>query len=93
MKKLLGILVLGLIVVGCATVKEVYMPSGEKAYAIDCSGTAMSREHCQKKAGELCEAKGYKVLSYDEEQNPGLMVGSLGVPGLLVRTLKIQCNL
>ena len=90
MKKLLGILVLGLLVVGCATVKEVYMPSGEKAYSIDCTGNALSREHCIKKAGELCKEKGYKILSYHEEETPMLV---MGFPGPTKRNLKVQCNL
>ena len=90
MKKAIGIIIMGLLVVGCATVKEVYMPSGEKAYSIDYTGNTLSREHCLKKAGELCKEKGYKILSYHEEETPMLV---LGVPGSTKRTLKVQCNL
>ena len=90
MKKAILIIVLGLLVVGCATVKEVYMPSGEKAYAIDCTGNALSREHCLKKAGEICKEKGYEILAYHEEETPMLV---MGYPGPTKRNLKVQCKL
>ena len=81
---------MGLLLASCVTVKDVYLPSGEKAHAIDCSGAVMTREMCQEKAGELCKDKGYEILSYTEEEQTTLIVG---LPGPKIRTLKVQCKL
>ena len=49
----------------CSTVSEVYMQSGEKAYKINCSGTALSKSDCEKKARSICETNGYKKLIFE----------------------------
>lgn len=57
MKKI--ILVMFLITSACtATVQQTYAPNGNKAYTINCSGTARGWDACQKSAGEICKGDG-----------------------------------
>ena len=66
MKKL--ILMLGcLLLTSCATVSKTYTASGEEAYSLNCSGTARGWDKCLRAAGDLCGAKGYKVLDRSSE--------------------------
>jgi len=48
---------------GCATASKTYGPDGREAYSINCSGTARSWGMCMEKAGDLCGAKGYSVIT------------------------------
>lgn len=67
MKKILIISALTLGLVACATVRESYAPDGRKAYNLNCSGTARGWDKCYSAAGELCGAKGYDVLTKNNE--------------------------
>lgn len=53
---------------GCATQKQIYLPSGETGYSINCSGSALTWEHCYAQAGKICATRGYEVLARDDEQ-------------------------
>lgn len=48
---------------GCATSTEIGLPSGEKGYALNCSGEALSWGACLQKAGETCGGRGYDILA------------------------------
>ena len=48
---------------GCATSTQTYTSDGRVGYSIGCSGTALNWGICQEKAGELCGARGYEILS------------------------------
>lgn len=52
-----------LLLSGCATSTKTYAPDGREAYAIECSGMALSWASCQAKAGDLCGSKGYDLIS------------------------------
>lgn len=54
---------------GCTTAKPVYLQDGRQGHVVDCSGTARNWSHCQAKAGELCGARGYEVLSNDQQNS------------------------
>lgn len=64
-------LILGaaLFMAGCATASKTYAPDGREAFTVDCSGAALNWGYCQKKAGELCGARGYDVLDRSSDQN------------------------
>lgn len=66
MKKII-ITALSFSLVACATVRESYAPDGRKAYSLNCSGTARGWDKCYSAAGELCGAKGYDVLTKNNE--------------------------
>ena len=88
-----SVLLLTLIILtGCATSSQVYTPSGDKAYKIDCSGSALSKSVCEKKAGSICKTRGYKVLDYREEVTPGISYGGISVGGFINRNMTVQCN-
>lgn len=58
---------------GCATVEETYAPDGSIALIVDCSTTnvkIMSWGDCQKKAGEICHKRGYRVISQNSDSIP-----------------------
>jgi hypothetical protein len=47
----------------CTTAKEIYLPDGSKGHDIRCDGFANRMENCFQKAGDLCGAKGYDLVS------------------------------
>lgn len=61
------ILLFVLLLAGCATSSEVYLPSGTKGYVVNCNGSLNSVSTCFEKAGELCGAKGYVLLNKEGE--------------------------
>lgn len=79
---------------GCATQKTTYLPDGSQGYSIDCSGQALNWGMCQTKAGEICGARGYDVVSQDGEQSPTAVANSNGLyAGAFVqRTMLIKCK-
>jgi hypothetical protein len=77
---------------GCATSSEVYTSSGDKAYKIDCSGSALSKSICEKKAGSICKTRGYKEIDFREQVSPGISLGGISSGGFISRVMTIQCN-
>jgi uncharacterized protein YceK len=61
------IVLVAVLISGCATVKESYALDGRKAYALNCSGTARGWDKCMTAAGEKCGAAGYDVLDRSSE--------------------------
>lgn len=53
---------------GCATSRETYLPDGSVGHSIQCSGAALSWGQCIEKAGELCGSRGYETLVAPGEQ-------------------------
>ena len=51
---------------GCATATNIGLPDGSEGYALNCSGTANGWGACWKKAGEVCQGRGYEILARDE---------------------------
>lgn len=93
MKPILVILMVSALT-ACATASETYTPSGEKGYAIDCSGSAGNWGMCTKKAGELCGAKGYAILERTGDQSTMLTSNQFGTYASPVvnRSMIIQCG-
>lgn len=65
---------------GCAIVKETYMADGSKGYSISCDGAAVGINVCFEKAGDLCGASGYDLLTREGQVIP-FGVGSASVQG------------
>lgn len=78
----------------CATAKETYTASGDKGYAIDCSGSALNWGMCNQKAGELCGAKGYTVLERTGDQSQMVSANQFGLYATPVvnRSMIVQCG-
>ena len=79
-------------ILGCATSSEVYTQTGEKAYKIDCSGSALSKSYCEKKAGNICKSDGYREIDFREQVSPGISLGGISTGGFISRVMTIQCN-
>jgi len=95
MKGIVSLFVLVLLV-GCASsAKQVYLPNGNKGWAISCSSHNSDWSDCAQKAGSLCQNRGYKVLGKDSEQVSS-MGGSqqFGIYGStsMKRTVMIECK-
>lgn len=66
-------LILMLILAGCTSAEETYMPDGRKGYAINCSshGIIVSGwSDCYAEAGNLCGQRGYDIV---EKSTPPLV--------------------
>ncbi len=81
-------------VVGCATQKEIFLPSGEKGYSIACGGNASSWNDCLSKAGDTCGSSGYEIISQiSERKNSAIATGRVVSGGPYTdRTMIIKCN-
>jgi predicted alpha/beta hydrolase len=83
---------------GCASSKQTYSADGEIAHSLNCSGTARNWGMCYEKAGEICGAKGYDILTKEGEQGASVAGSSSGnssgVYGssLHFRTMTIACK-
>jgi hypothetical protein len=82
---------------GCAdTAKRTYLPSGDTGFAINCSGgdASSSWAECYKKAGEVCGAYGYDVVSKDVDNGATAGGSVAGIFGANVknRSMVIHCK-
>ena len=57
---------------GCATAKKTYTSDGKEGYSITCSGSSLNWGMCYEKVREICGSKGYEVLEKSGDQ--GAMV-------------------
>lgn len=67
MKRIFLLVVILMLMSGCATVNKTYTADGKEAYALNCSGTARGWDKCLKAAGDLCGARGYNILDRSSE--------------------------
>lgn len=67
-------------VAACAITKETYMPDGSKGYSISCDGAAVGMNVCFEKAGDICGASGYDLITREGQIVP-FGVGSASVQG------------
>jgi hypothetical protein len=82
------------ILTACATAKRTYGPDGRAAFAIECSGQALSWGKCYEKAGEICGGKGYDVIERNGDQSESVSATQYGVIGGTVvnRSMLISCK-
>lgn len=50
---------------GCVTASESYLPDGSKGHLVTCGGKIFAFSDCLQKAGEICGASGYDVVTAD----------------------------
>lgn len=67
MKRVKAVLVIVLLS-GCASSSQTYTSDGRAGYSLNCSGTARNWGMCESKAGEICGARGYEILSRTGDQ-------------------------
>jgi hypothetical protein len=92
MKIFLGLALLAL--AGCATVKETYAPDGRKSYTLNCSGAARGWDKCEAAAGEICQIKGYDVISRNEADTSAIGANRSGILGIKnqERSMMVACK-
>lgn len=92
MKKIL--LLAPFLIIGCTTVSKTYGPDGKEAYELACSGAVQDWGDCQKKAGELCGARGYNIVSVNGEQGAVFSANSQSAFGgsTIYRNMMISCK-
>lgn len=70
MKNLINIMLFVIVGVGfsgCAVSTPTYTAEGKIGFSINCSGAALNWGYCEQKAGEMCGANGYDILSKNGE--------------------------
>jgi len=89
-----ALLVLPLILVGCATATPTYAPDGSQAHSLNCSGTARNWGMCYEKAGELCKERGYEVVAGGTDQSAGAYANREGfyASSSHTRNLVVKCK-
>lgn len=63
-----GLMLLALLMTGCASTSYKGLPDGRAN--LDCSGVMRSWRSCEKRAGELCADSGYNILSVTAQKGP-----------------------
>lgn len=69
MPRLSPLLALPILLLGCASATQTYAPDGRSAHAVDCGGLMRDWGACMERAGEICGARGYDILSRDTDRN------------------------
>ncbi len=94
MEKLGVLLVVLVLIGGCATSKQIYTSDGQQGYSIDCSGSALTWGSCYEKAGKLCGENGYEVLEKSGDQGAMVTGTQYGVVGgsIINRSMIIKCK-
>lgn len=82
------------IVAGCATSRETFLPDGGKGHSINCSGTALNWGMCYEKAGDICGAKGYVVIAGGSDQGAVVAGNQYGLYGgsVMNRSMLVKCK-
>jgi hypothetical protein len=83
-----------LAITGCSTSEPVYTATGSIGHAIECSGLAQTWNACFAKAGALCGAKGYTILSQTGEREAvsgGPLVDYIS-PSAVARSMVVTCK-
>ncbi len=82
--RLVGIILLTLTISACAIVNETYMPDGSKGYSISCDGAAVGINVCFEKAGNICGATGYDIITREGQVVP-FGLGTASVQGSMTQ--------
>jgi hypothetical protein len=88
------ILIIVIMLTACASSNKTYGPDGRVAYSLTCSGLARDWGMCLSKAGEICGARGYVVLSVNGDSgamvtaNPQMAFGGTTIS----RNMLISCK-
>ena len=86
--------ILALLATGCATSEPTYTSNGKKGHSIDCSGDLGTWGECYEEAGEICGARGYRVLEKMTDKESNIFAGKDVLSGSSsnTRNLIIQCK-
>ncbi|KEX93964.1 hypothetical protein [Pseudomonas umsongensis] len=93
MKRLVVVMAVLALVVGCTTNARTHAVRGVSGIEIDCSGLGSGWERCQKRAGKECKGAGYKVVarSDDAKEEQEFLFG-FNPAGFSTRTMLVICR-
>jgi hypothetical protein len=93
MNKLIVVMGMVLVLVGCGTNAKTHAVRGVSGIEIDCSGLGSGWEKCRKRANKECKAQGYKVLARsDDAKDEGEGPFGFNPAGYLTRTMLVVCK-
>ena len=81
MTRLPVLLLVAVVLAGCATSREIYTADGRRVYSIECRAVFYQSFDCIEKAQELCGEKGYTILEKSGEPSTSF-----------ARNMIIQCR-
>lgn len=96
MRSLVLVAVVGLS--ACASSSQTYGPDGEVAYNLNCSGLARTWGACLEKAGDICQTKGYKIISSSGDTGALIAASAtgntaaLGGGSVISRSMVVSCK-
>ena len=83
-------------ITSCAIANKTYLPDGTLGHSISCDGSAVGMNVCFEKAGEICGAKGYKLLNREGQViYSGVYLREQGVSqfgAFNSKSILIKCN-
>jgi len=94
MRIIFKLLLVTVLLGGCATAKKTYTSGGKEGYSITCSGMALNWGMCYEKAGEICTSKGYEVLEKSGDKGTAISGNQFGLYGgsVINRSMIIKCK-
>jgi hypothetical protein len=87
-----------IVVAGCSTNSSdlVHLPDGQSGFAINCSGAGSGSNwgECYQKAGDACGARGYDIVSKDNDDGAaaGGGVSNLATANVKSRSMVVRCK-
>ncbi|MGY2438945.1 hypothetical protein [Pseudomonas sp. SDO52101_S400] len=92
MNRLMVVLVV-LVLSGCATSAKTHAVRGVSGIEVDCSGLGSGWEKCHKRAAKECKLAGYKVVARsDEVKDDDEFPFGFNPAGYLTRTMLVICR-
>ncbi|MCP5276794.1 MAG: hypothetical protein H6935_00325 [Thiobacillus sp.] len=102
MRSLSSLVMLAMLLAGCASSRDVRLADGWMAHVVSCGGPLLNMGHCVEKAGAVCGGRGYRILNATGGELPAtpnaIPTGGLphmptsGLSDFAERKLFIMCN-
>ncbi|WP_239007521.1 hypothetical protein [Pseudomonas granadensis] len=86
------VLVLMVLLAGCAASAKTHAVRGVSGIEVDCSGLGSGWDRCLKRAAKECGAAGYKVVVRSDDAQEGDFPFGFNPAGYLTRTMIVICR-
>lgn len=73
-----GLVASALLLVGCASTRQIHLPDGSRGRMVSCSGAQHDWGDCMNRAHRICDGKYRIVERYDERTGGALTPGDAG---------------
>jgi len=96
MKNKLILIGVAYLLTACAIANKTYLPDGSVGHSISCDGSAVGMNVCFEKAGDICGARGYKLLNREGQViYSGVALPEQGIAqfgAFNSKSIMIKCN-